>query len=65
MITALEALRRRKGLTRAALAKKAGLAESTVRRCEHGVYPKSATMEKIAAALEWGGEPDQLLREIA
>jgi transcriptional regulator with XRE-family HTH domain len=60
----LAAMRMRRQLSVSELARRAGVAASTIRRIEHGVPPHMETIEKLAQALDcapetldWPGDP--------
>ncbi|MDR3686920.1 MAG: helix-turn-helix transcriptional regulator [Coriobacteriia bacterium] len=66
MTRMIQAERERQGLTRARLARKAEMSASTVGQIESGYIgtPYSVQLEKLAAALQWAGDPRELVEEV-
>ena len=57
--------RERHGLSRAALARKAEINEAQYGQIERGRFvPYPPQLERIANALGWEGEPEELLEEV-
>lgn len=64
-MTRLTIERKRRGLSRAALARSANLNAVTVGQIESQRFrPYPVQLEKLAAALEWRGDPAALLDEV-
>lgn len=60
----MEELRLAKGHSKSALARQAGLNQVTVIEATNGRRPYRSQLERIAAALGWKGDPEELLREV-
>lgn len=64
-ITRLEKLRFMQGLTKAELARRARMQEGVIGWIESGRFkPYDSQLIKIAKALEWAGNPQELLEEV-
>lgn len=64
-ITKLEALRFKHGLTKAELARRAKMQEGVIGWIESGRFkPYDSQLTKIAKALDWAGDPRELLEEV-
>ena len=65
MTRRMQGERERRGMTRAALARKADMSAGTVGQIESGYIgkPYPVQLSKIAAALGWEGDPSELLEE--
>lgn len=64
-ITRMRCERERTGMSRAAVARVAEMSPSTVGAIESGrIRPYPSQITRIAAALGWEGEPEQLLDEL-
>lgn len=60
----LERVRHARGMTQQRLAKSSGVDSSYISKAENGLvrlYPSQ--LAKLAAALEWDGDPGELLEE--
>lgn len=66
MARMIQAERERQGMSRAALARKADMSAGTVGQIESGYIgtPYAVQLDKLAAALEWRGDPSELLEDV-
>ena len=63
--TVLEQVRRERGMTKAELARRAEMQQSVIGWIETGRFkPYESQLEKLAAALDWDGEPHRLMEEV-
>ena len=61
----IEKLRVEKGWSKAALARKAEIQQGVVGWIESGRYvPYDSQLRKLAKALDWQGDPSDLLKEV-
>jgi len=64
-VTVLEKMREERGMTKADVARKAEIQQGVLGWVESGRFtPYCSQLEKIAAALEWDGNPQELLKEV-
>ncbi|MCL2745897.1 MAG: helix-turn-helix domain-containing protein [Coriobacteriia bacterium] len=62
-VTVMEKVRRERGMTKTDVARKAKIQQGLLGWIESGRFtPYDSQLEKIAAALEWDGDPRELLK---
>lgn len=63
----LQRERERQGLSRAALSRKAEMSNSTIGQIESRYIgtPYASQLDKLARALQWHGDPSELLEDVS